>query len=90
MPAVSSSPMPTADVDTDPDLGASSHLGGLLEAFAAVPDPRMRRGVRYTIAAVLAIAVAATTAGARSFTAIGEWIADVPTTERTRLGIDGA
>ncbi|WP_231137730.1 ISAs1 family transposase [Rhodococcus opacus] len=81
--------MPTADVDTGHGLGGSSHLAGVLEVFAAVRDPRQPRGVRHTIGAVLAIAVAATVAGARSFTAIGEWIADVPATERARLGIDG-
>ncbi|WP_319617791.1 transposase family protein [Rhodococcus opacus] len=86
---MSSSPMPTAHVDTGHGLGGSSHLAGVLEVFAAVRDPRQQRGVRHTIGAVLAIAVAATVAGARSFTAIGEWIADVPATERARLGIDG-
>ena len=38
---------------------------GLLDALAAVPDPRKRRGVRYAFTAVLACAVCAVLAGAR-------------------------
>ncbi len=48
----------------------------LLAVFAAVPDPRSRRGVRHPLPVILAVAVAAVLAGARSFTAIGEWVAD--------------
>lgn len=40
--------------------------------------PRKRRGVRHRLAVVLAIALAATLAGARSFTAIAEWVTDAP------------
>jgi hypothetical protein len=43
-----------------------------------LPDPRKRRGRRHAIAGVLAVAVCAILAGARSFAAIGEWAADVP------------
>src|SRR5262245_43368838 len=39
---------------------------GLLEALAQVPDPRDRRGIRYRLVPVLAIAVCAMLAGARS------------------------
>lgn len=52
-----------------------------------VIDPRKRRGVRHRLAAVLATALAATLAGARSFTAIAEWAADAPTEALTRLGV---
>lgn len=45
----------------------------LLTALKSVPDPRHKRGVRYPLAGVLALAVTATIAGARSFTAIGQW-----------------
>lgn len=41
-------------------------------------DPRQRRGVRHRLTVVLAIALAATLAGARSFTAIAEWATDAP------------
>ncbi|RSM56829.1 ISAs1 family transposase, partial [Kibdelosporangium aridum] len=43
-----------------------------------MPDPRARRGVRHSAGSLLALAAAAVLAGARSFVAIGEWIADVP------------
>ena len=47
----------------------------LLDLLATVPDPRDPRGVRYPLAGVLAVAVTAVLAGARSFAAIGEWAA---------------
>ncbi|HVV19775.1 MAG TPA: ISAs1 family transposase [Pseudonocardiaceae bacterium] len=55
--------------------------------LAQVTDPRKRRGIRHQLAVVLAIALAATLAGARSFTAIAEWAADAPTDVLTRLGM---
>src|SRR6266516_2258688 len=51
---------------------------GLLEALSQVPDPRDPRGIRYRLAPVLAAAVCATLAGARSYAAIAEWAADAP------------
>ncbi|MET7712287.1 ISAs1 family transposase [Streptomyces sp. NPDC005407] len=51
---------------------------GLLERLAEVPDPRDPRGVRHTLAVVLALTACAVLAGARSLLAVGEWIADVP------------
>ena len=51
---------------------------GLLLYLAGVPDPRDRRGLRHELVGVLAVAVCAVLAGARSFTAIGEWAADAP------------
>ena len=38
----------------------------LLDVLASVPDPRDRRGRRYRLAALLAIALLATAAGMRS------------------------
>ncbi|HEX3778668.1 MAG TPA: transposase family protein [Pseudonocardiaceae bacterium] len=71
--------------------GTPVHLtpvpAGLLTVLAQVVDPRKRRGVRHRLAAVLAIAIAATLAGARSFTAIAEWAADAPTETLTRMGV---
>jgi hypothetical protein len=49
---------------------------GLAGHLAGVPDPRDPRGVRHTLTSLLLAAVAAVLAGARSFTAIGEWAAD--------------
>jgi predicted transposase YbfD/YdcC len=64
--------------------------GGLLEALSQVPDPRDPRGVRYGLAAVLALAVCATLAGARSYAAIFEWASDAPAELRAELGVPGA
>ncbi|MGZ3581895.1 MAG: transposase family protein [Ktedonobacterales bacterium] len=49
-------------------MGAS-----LLHAFAQVPDPRGARGRRHPLAAILALAVAAMLADARSLYAIAQW-----------------
>jgi predicted transposase YbfD/YdcC len=48
----------------------------LLDLLAQVPDPRKRRGRRHSLAGLLAVGVAAVTAGSRSFAAIGQWAAD--------------
>jgi predicted transposase YbfD/YdcC len=58
----------------------------LLEVLALVPDPRKRRGVRHSVAAVLAIAAAAVLAGCRSVLAIGEWAAEAPQMVLAALG----
>jgi predicted transposase YbfD/YdcC len=49
---------------------------GVVAALAKVPDPRARRGVRHQIGAILVLAACAVLAGCRSFTAIGEWVAN--------------
>jgi DDE_Tnp_1-associated len=59
----------------------------LLVALAEVPDPRGSRGVRYRLVTVLASAVCAVLAGARSYVAIAEWAADLPVSVRLRLGM---
>jgi DDE_Tnp_1-associated/Transposase DDE domain len=48
----------------------------LLQLLAQVPDPRKRRGRRHPLAGLLAVGIAAVTAGSRSFAAIGQWAAD--------------
>jgi len=60
---------------------------GLLELFEQVADPRARRGVRHRFAGLLAVALAAVLAGARSFVAIGEWVADAEAGVLVRLGV---
>lgn len=45
----------------------------LAAAFASVPDPRRLASIRYSVAAMLALAVAAVLAGQRSVLAIAEW-----------------
>lgn len=59
----------------------------LLVALSAVPDPRKARGVRHRLVTVLAAAVCAVLAGARSYVAIAEWAQDLPVSVRLRLGI---
>ena len=59
----------------------------LLEYLARVPDPRDPRGIRHSLCSLLAAAIAAVLTGSRSFTAIGEWIADAPPHVHASLGI---
>src|SRR5205809_8049404 len=68
-------------------LTDSAQVPGLLHALALVPDPRDRRGVIHPLPSLLAVAVAAVLAGARSVAAIGEWVADVPATVLAALGV---
>jgi hypothetical protein len=59
----------------------------LAECLVRVPDPRDPRGVRHTLTSLLLTAVAAVLAGARSFAAVGEWVADAPPQVLAALGI---
>jgi hypothetical protein len=64
-------------------LGAPAALApeqcrSLLGSLARTADPRHRRGRRHALSAVLAGAVAAVLAGARSLAAVGEWASDAP------------
>ena len=79
---MSSSPATTVSVE--PGVLARR---GLLELFEQVRDPRSRRGVRHQFAVILAVALTAVLAGARSFTAIGEWVADADAGALSRLDI---
>lgn len=45
----------------------------LLSVLATVPDPRGRRGKRHPLPAILAMAVAATLSGAKSYAAMADW-----------------
>jgi hypothetical protein len=60
--------------------------GGLFEILAGVPDPRKRRGLRHKMQSVLATAICAVLAGARSFIAMGEWAAEQSKQTLQRLG----
>ena len=66
-----------------PELAA-----GLPAALAAVPDPRARRGIRHRLTVVITAAVCAVVAGYRSYTAIAEWVQDLPASTAVLLGID--
>jgi hypothetical protein len=60
--------------------------GGLFSVLGTITDPRKRRGVRHKVQSVLAIAVCATLAGARSFMAIAEWAAEQSREVLLKLG----
>jgi DDE_Tnp_1-associated len=91
VPALSSSPV-SATLEQLSRLPASDHalLPGQcpgLEYLERVPDPRNRRGVRHSLASLLMAAVAAVLAGATSFTAVGEWVADAPPQVLAAVGV---
>jgi len=59
----------------------------LLDLLKTVPDPRGRRGRQHHLSAILAVGLAAVIAGARSFVAIGEWVAHQPIEALRVLGV---
>ena len=98
MPACSSSPIDllaarvgaTSDRVSDADASREADAQAptdLVAALATVPDPRARRGIRHRLVTVLALAVCAVLAGARSYVAIAEWAHDLPLGVRVRLGL---
>ncbi|MGW1365473.1 ISAs1 family transposase [Streptomyces chartreusis] len=84
-----SSPTPVA-FSAAPSLALAGQVvvpPGLLESLTRVPDPRDRRGVRFTLATLLAVGVCAmTSAGHNSLTAIAEWVRRCDQTVLARLG----
>jgi DDE_Tnp_1-associated len=87
VPACSSSPIPAVAQRLAPPAALAPHqCRDLLGYLAQIADPRHRRGRRHTLGAVLAVAVAAVLAGARSLAAIGEWAADAPGQVLSALG----
>src|SRR5436309_6637257 len=87
MPACSSSPIPAvAHRLTVPAALAPHQCRSLLDDLAQLADPRHRRGRRHALGTVLAVAVAAVLAGAKSLAAIGEWAADAPGPVLAALG----
>jgi hypothetical protein len=87
---MSSSPTLTVvdqfDEDEFPDIPEAP--AALLATLKTVPDPRKPRGLRHGLPGILAIAVCAVIAGARSFVAIAEWGAAATPAARARLGED--
>lgn len=73
---------PMLDANRLPLQGA----GGLLDLLQAVPDPRHRRGVRHPVRTVVAVAICAAVAGARSFTAIAQWARGLSAEALRQLG----
>jgi predicted transposase YbfD/YdcC len=58
----------------------------LPQAFATVPDPRRAQGTRYSVAAILSLAVVAILANHTSVLAMAEWVARQPRPIRRALG----
>jgi hypothetical protein len=68
-------------------MTAGAERESLVEALRSVPDPRRRRGRRYELATVLALAVCAMVCGARSLYAIAQWGKDHQELVCSALGI---
>lgn len=71
---------------TSTDEQAGGEVPGLLEILGQVPDLRARRGRRFALVFILAVAVACVLAGAKSFREIGDQAADLPQEVLARLG----
>jgi predicted transposase YbfD/YdcC len=88
VPAPTSSRIPAlAQQPGAPVALAPAQCRDLLSYLAQVTDPRQRRGRRHALGSVLAVAVAAVLAGAKSLAAIGEWAADAPGPVLAALGV---
>ncbi len=79
-------PVSHAAVTSPAPASAGEQVTGLLEVLARVPDPRMRRGRRFGLVFMLAVAVACVLAGARNFREIGDHAADLPQELLAALG----
>jgi predicted transposase YbfD/YdcC len=55
-------------------------------ALEELADPRKARGIRHRLVVLLTVTVCAVAAGARSFVAVAEWVADLPTVLAATLG----
>jgi predicted transposase YbfD/YdcC len=67
--------------------GQLKHATNLLQVLDQVPDPRDRRGRRHNLAGVIAVALTAVLAGARSYMAVAEWAHDLTGEQLARLGL---
>ena len=69
-------------------MAATRQRESLLSALQEVPDPRHRRGRRYSLATILALSVCAMACGARSLYAIAQWGRDHREQVCEALGIE--
>jgi hypothetical protein len=78
--------MPVSHACTSFLTSTDDEVPGLLQVLAQVADPRKRRGRRYRLVFVLAVAVVCVLAGARNFRELGDQAADLPQGVLARLG----
>src|SRR5260370_2618930 len=83
-PAVASGELVTAGLVRGLDTESCGDLRGFL---AALPEPRRRRGRRYTYVCLVALAAGAMLGGANSVTAIYRWGRDAPEHVLVALGV---
>src|SRR5271169_4626141 len=76
----------TTVTGTDENAGQAGGEVPGLAVLALVPDTRKRRGRRFALVFILAVAVACVLAQARSFREIGDHAADLPQEILARLG----
>jgi len=77
--------MPSSPIQTP--TGQLPSTTGLVQVLKQVPDPRSRRGIRHGLPGIVAVALAAVTAGARSFAAIGQWAGELTGAQLADLGL---
>ncbi len=67
--------------------------GSVLECFAAIGDPRCRRGIRHSLPTILGLCLAAVLAGQVSVTDITDWVSaadqELLAQPGARQGLDG-
>jgi predicted transposase YbfD/YdcC len=78
--------MPVSHARVTAVTSTDDEVPRMLEVLAQVPDPRRKRGRRFLLGFVLAVAVACVLAGAESFREIGDQAADLPQELLARLG----
>jgi predicted transposase YbfD/YdcC len=78
--------MPVSHAASSVLTSTDEQVPGLLEVLAQVPDPRRRRGRRFGLVFLLAVAVVCVLAGAKNFREIGDQAADLPQELLARLG----
>ncbi|MCA1704272.1 MAG: ISAs1 family transposase [Actinobacteria bacterium] len=90
MPTTDDAPQVAAAIATLVDrAGLLARVGGasLLECFAAIPDPRSKRGIRHGLPTILGLCTAAVGSGCVSLVEITDWVSHA---DQELLGALGA
>jgi hypothetical protein len=82
--------MPVSHARIRVSASADDDVPGLLQVLRRWRTPRKRRGRRYRLVFVLAVAVVCVLAGARSFRELGDQAADLPQEVLAPAGRDAA